>query len=563
MSANTSPLVILKFGSSVLRTQHDLPFAVHEIHRHVRAGARVVAVTSAFAGRTDSLLLEAKSYGDDVSDEAIAAFVALGEAESTALLALALERAGIRSTQLGASTLGVRVDGASLDARVSSVCELALRAGLDRADVVVVPGFVGADALGRVGLLGRGGSDLTAVLLADALAARCVLVKDVDGLHEPGDRSRRFRSITYRDAIAVGARAFQATALEVARTRGIVVDVRRGLDDGGTRVGAEETRLSPCVARNPVRVALLGLGVVGRGVYERIRALDDRFELVGAAVRDVERHVATGIDRGWLSTDARAIARSADLVIELIGGIEPARAIAAETLRAGRAFITANKTLVARHGACLGAIAEASGATFRFGASVGGVAPCIELVERVARRERIVALEGVVNGTTNFVLDLVREGAPFHAAVVEAQRRGYAERDPSADLDGVDAADKLRILCRSAFGREPDSLRACGIRDAARRDGCVRLVARATLRDHRIEASVGPEPLPPSHALASVRGSWNRIVVRTESGATHVAEGRGAGRWPTAEAVIADALDAARTLRSSAEVGEVVAEVVA
>jgi len=549
-------VVVIKFGGSVLKRDADLALAVHEVHRHVRAGQRVVAVTSAFAGRTDALFARAATFGPDASEESTAALVALGEEETSALLALALDRAGLRTEVLSPSALGIRVEGSALSATVASTDATNLRAALNRAEVVVVPGFVGVTATGSIALLGRGGSDLTAVLLAEALDSDCILIKDVDGLYDPLAPEHSYASISYFDAAALNAKAFQSHALAEAASRHRTVYVGRAVADRLTRVGHFPTTRSSKPREACTTVALLGLGTVGRGVYERLIALEDRFELLGVAVRDVGRHAASGVPRSLLTTNGNALAREADLVIEVMGGGEPAASIVEASLRRGAQVVTANKSLVAAHGIRLGAVAQAHGAALRFSASVGGVAPCLELVERRAQHGRVVQLEGVLNGTTNFILEALCGGESMVGALALAQRRGYAEADPSADVDGIDAAEKLRILCRLAFGREPDECTVEGIRNVDSGPSITRLVARARITNGALIASVRPEQLGIDHPLADVRGCWNRLLVTTDDGVTFVAHGKGAGRWPTTESIIADALDAHRAIvRAASESG--------
>lgn len=545
-----APIIVLKFGGSVLTAAERVHDAVHECYRWVRAGHRVVAVVSAVGDTTDRLLADADRYGIDASPQARAALVALGERTSAAHLRLALDRAGVPATSLEPERLGLVVEGSPLDAVPVRVDPAPLRAALAEASVVVVPGFVGCDRAGRLALLGRGGSDCSAIALADALDARCRLLKDVPGLYErdpsrPGPFARRFAEATFADARRLAGSILQRAAVEHAIARGRRFEVAAlGLDEA-TLVGAATTRFAPTPSRRALRVALLGFGVVGAGVGRHLLADRERFELVGVAVRHPKRH-ADAIPPHLLRGSAADLVEdpSIDAIVECIGGIDPAGALVERALVRGAEVVTANKSLLALRGPALAALARASGGRLRSSAAAGGAAPFLERIERLAGERGVASIEAILNGTTNAILDRVAAGVPFGDALAEAQARGYAESDPSADLDGRDAAEKLTLLARAAFGAEPRAMRVVGIRattSAADARG-VRLVARATPSD----ASVAPERLDDGHPLASVTGAANRLVATTLDGERVVVDGLGAGRWPTAEAVLADLLDAWR-----------------
>ena len=207
IAENPSDCVVLKFGSSVLRSVVDLPDAVQCIYRHVRAGRRVVAVVSAFAGETDRLFAEAQALG--LEREATAVHVAHGERTAAASLAQELERCGLPASDCNPATIGLRAVGPVLDGMLDRVDLSALRQVVERHAVTVLPGYFAADQHGRTVLLGRGGSDLTAIWLADRLRACCTLVKDVDGLYQrdpalPGPRPARLVQASWRTAVAVG-----------------------------------------------------------------------------------------------------------------------------------------------------------------------------------------------------------------------------------------------------------------------------------------------------------------------------------------------------------------------
>lgn len=242
-----------------------------------------------------------------------------------------------------------------------------------------------------------------------------------------------------------------------------------------------------------------------------------------------------------------------DVVVELIGGTARAYELVRRALCARCHVITANKALLASHGEELQTIAVENEVVLCSSAAVGGALPALETIERAKAVGPIRAVSGVLNATSNFVLDEIAAGSEFADAIFAAQKNGYAEADPSLDLDGTDTAQKLIILARSAFGASLplESIQREGIQgltpadlQAARdRATSVRLIATCWRTAHGLEARVAPMKLPQSHPLASVAGAQNRILVELVSGETFMVSGAGAGRWPTTEAVIADLMD--------------------
>ena len=587
MSRSHDDVTVLKLGSSVLTGEEALPRAVHAVYAELRRGRRVVVVVSALGGTTDELLDRARRDLPRPDEGHVARLLATGEARAAALLTLALERAGVPTGLLEAS--GVLCEGALLDADPVAWDGRDLRALLGERAVVVVPGFVGRHLDGAPALLGRGGSDLTALFLAGRLGAgRCVLVKDVDGLYEwdlaDDRRSRpgRYARLTFEDALelAEDGAIVQAKAVAHARTAGVAFEVtdEAGLTGAreravGTLVGAacsqlEAPRASTEDARGskPLRVGLLGLGTVGGGVARHLARLSDRFELVAVLVRDPARH------RGSLPTEVLLTAdperfhgADPELVVEAIGGPGVARDLVTRCLREGRAVVTANKALLARHGDELGALAVGHGASLRGAAAVGGGVPLLEVLDRIAPVSGDFSLRAVLNGTSGFVLDELVAGRDLDAAVAAAQEAGFAEADPTLDLDGTDAAQKLQLLVRQlAPDRSFPEPEVRGVLDldpdlvvGARRTGRpLRLVARWERSGSEAGPLlvVGPELLDPGCPLASLEGAACGLVLARPGHADLVLRGEGAGRWPTAEAVVGDLLELEGQLAARQEV---------
>lgn len=533
-------VIVLKFGGSVLTDEHRLRIAAHEIYRWRREGWKVVAVVSAFAGRTDELLESCRCGGLEADPHATAAVLACGERESAAKLAGCLDRVGIESALLDPAAIGLVARGPALDAGPVGFDADRVRDALEARGVVVVPGFLAIDERGRTVTLGRGGSDLTALVLANGIEAdACRLLKDVDGLyeHDPASdepRPRRFERASFGDALRLDGSILQHKAVRFARERGQAFEVGRINATTATQVGLGPSELGGFgETRRPLRVALLGAGVVGGGVLELLCQMPERFEVVGVAVRDVGKHRLNVP----ISTDAVDLARcGADIVVEALGGIEPAREAIASALRSCADVVTANKAVLAEHGQELFDLARACCCRFLASASVGGGTPVLETSVRLGGTR----VRGVLNGTANFVLSRLAEGTALDEAIAEAQRLGLAEADPSRDLNGRDSLDKLRVLALECGFEASDEV------DLGRAD--VRLAAPGSRQrqvatiDRDGSLSVAIENVQPGDPLVDLPGEWNAAEITGADGVVTVVRGRGAGRWPTAEAVVGDVL---------------------
>lgn len=271
--AEAQDIIVLKFGSSVIPSEEALRDVVAEILRWLARGFRVVAVVSAIGGATDSLLAHARQYGEVLDSSALAAYVSTGELQAAALLGLALGRAGTPAAVLDAASIGLITEGPPLDAHPVDLDTAVLRSAVHGAPVVIIPGFIGRDGSRALGagrgattLLGRGGSDLSAVFIADRLGARCRLIKDVDGLYERdpavgftrGDQPpRRYHTITHEDAIALDGGIVQHKAVRYARSHARQFEVTCAGSDEPTIVGAERTEFAR-LARNRAGLQVAG-----------------------------------------------------------------------------------------------------------------------------------------------------------------------------------------------------------------------------------------------------------------------------------------------------------------
>jgi len=547
--------VILKFGSSVLRTQDSLPLAVAEIYRRYRHGARVIAVVSAFEGVTNGLLREAKAPQEAPDPETLAALLSTGEISSAAHLVLALHRAGVPARMVDPRDIELTAAGERSNAQLSQLNTKCLNALLEQTPVLAVPGFFAPAVQGGLALLGRGGSDLTALYLAAQLRATCILLKDVAGLYESDPATavrtpRRFAHADYSTALRCAGPLVQPKAIAFARDQALTLDIAQVGQSGGTRIGEGPSIIAPSAGQRRIRVALLGLGSVGGGMLDYLEHFTDRFDVVAALVRTPAKHAARGVSPLLLvQTPEEVFERDPEIIIEALPGIEPARTCLELALSADLRVVTANKALIAAHWSSLNVRLAGPHRQIRYAAAVGGAVPMLEVIERLSMHDPIVALRGAINGTCSYVLDRCAQGESFDQALNHAQAQGLAETDPTADLSGLDAARKIEILGRVAFGGEPARDLVSGITEAScgPSDGdpntSMALIAEARRVPSGFVFRVAPQALARGEFLADARGAENRLEIITRSGACVRLKGLGAGRIPTATAMIADLLE--------------------
>jgi homoserine dehydrogenase len=321
----------------------------------------------------------------------------------------------------------------------------------------------------------------------------------------------------------------------------------------------------------PLRVALLGCGVVGSEVVRLLHEQGDDLasrvgvplELAGIAVRRPALRRDLDVDPDLFTTDATALVTrdDVDIVVEVIGGIEPARSLLLAAFASGRPVVTANKALLASDGATVHDAAAKAGVDLYFEASVAGGIPLLRPLKESLAGERITRVLGIVNGTTNFILTRMDEtGASFAEALDEATALGYAEADPSADVEGFDAAAKAAILASIAFHTRVTvegvhregivDVTAADIASAKAMGRIVKLLAICERTDTGVSVRVHPAMIPATHPLASVREAFNAVFVEGESVGQLMFYGRGAGGAPTASAVLGDVVAVARNLTS-------------
>ncbi len=320
---------------------------------------------------------------------------------------------------------------------------------------------------------------------------------------------------------------------------------------------------------NTIRVGLLGLGTIGLGAARILleqqalmaRRLGKTLVLVAAADRSIDRDFGLDLSNVRITDDANDVvaADDVDIVIELIGGYEPARTFVATALAQGKHVVTANKALIAKHGDELFALAEKNGVVLAFEAAIGGGIPCMKALREGLAANQVQSIYGILNGTCNYILTrMENEGAAFADVLKDAQDLGYAEADPSFDVDGIDTAHKLSILAAMGFGSHihfdevftegisritPDDIRSAhelGYR--------IKLLGVAKPHGKQVEMRVHPTLIPLQSQLAQVSDSYNAVQISGDFVEHTMYFGRGAGERPTASAVIADVMDIARVL---------------
>jgi homoserine dehydrogenase len=324
----------------------------------------------------------------------------------------------------------------------------------------------------------------------------------------------------------------------------------------------------------PVRVGLLGLGTVGCGTIKVLHRNGDEIarragrgiDVVAASARDIERPRDCDLSGVRLTTDPLEVVNDPDveIVVELIGGTRPARELVLAAIERGKHVVTANKALIALHGNEIFAAAQARGVMVAFEAAVAGGIPIIKAIREGLAGNRILWLAGIINGTGNFILTEMRDkGREFADVLAEAQRLGYAESDPTFDVEGIDAAHKLTILASIAFGvpLQFDKVYTEGITGITREDVAfagelgyrIKHLGVARQTEQGIELRVHPTLIPHRRLIANVDGVMNAVLVQGDAVGPTLYYGAGAGAEPTASAVVADLVDVVRALTSDPE----------
>jgi len=546
------PVIVLNFGHSVLRSLDDYTRAASEIYRHYRQGNNVVAVTSAQGDQTDVLEAEARQIGPEGRAKNLPELIQLGERRSAALLALALERIGAPAFVRQARDLGLTAQGKFTDAKLTGLNTAQLEEDLKNHDIVVMPGFVAIGEKDRAVLLGQGGADLTALFVANQLGVEAVLLKDVDGIYErdpkqAGPAPKRFEQISWDDAAEKAAPLIAPKALGFARKNQVRFRVGTPAVPKYTSVGPKTGALGAVPKIKKLRVAMMGCGIVGGGVFRQIAANSERFELVKIMVRNVDKYIDQGYAPALLTTDFNDLLDSKpDIFIDVSGPVDPALGFTRDMLSRGVHVVSANKQAIAEGGQDLIDLAAKHKVQLLFSSAAGGGMPVLEMCLREAGR--ITRVEALLNGTTNYMLDEISAGKTYAEALKEAQDKGFAEADPTSDVGGADAAAKIRLISLLAFETpmKLDDIPRDTIENfapATPPKGAMKRVANVWKDGANIAANLELKDLPKTDFIAQADGEEAHAVFHFTDGDVYRIRGKGAGRWPTTESVMADLFD--------------------
>ncbi|MBE9192882.1 homoserine dehydrogenase [Gloeocapsopsis crepidinum LEGE 06123] len=323
-----------------------------------------------------------------------------------------------------------------------------------------------------------------------------------------------------------------------------------------------------------IKVGLLGLGTVGTGTAKVLfdtagrHPLLEEIEIYRIGVRSLDKERSVNLPKGILTTDLESIttAPEVDIVVEVLGGLEPARSLILKAIENGKHVVTANKAVISRYGDEIFTAANAAGVYVMLEAAVGGGIPVIQPLKQALSVNRIQAVTGIVNGTTNYILTRMQaEGSDFDEVLADAQQLGYAEADPSADVDGLDAADKIAILASLAFGGRiklqevySEGIRSVSQADIAYADKLgfvIKLlaIAQRTQPTSALSVRVHPTLVTRSHPLASINGVYNAILIEGEPLGQVMFYGPGAGAGATASAVVSDIMNVAAVLKTRSD----------
>jgi len=546
------PVIVLNFGHSVLRSLDDYSAAASEIYRFYRQGLNVVAVTSAQGDQSDVLMAEARHIGPEGEAKNLPELLQLGERRSAALLALALERIGAPAFVRQARDLGLKAQGSSTQAELIDLNVGQLQSDLKNHDIVVMPGFVAIGDDDRPVLLGQGGADLSALYVAHHLGVKALLLKDVDGVyeHDPkedGPAPKRYNEISWDDAKTHASVLVEPKALAFAKAASMSFDIGRPGIPFYTRIGPKTSAPKPPAVPRKLRVAMMGCGIVGGGVFRRIEAVSERFEIVKIMVRNPQKYIDQGYNASDLTTEfSDLVEAKPDIFIDVSGPIEPALSHMQYMLKSGVHVVSANKQAIAAGGRDLLDLAVQHKAVLAFSSAAGGGMPVLEMCVR--ERGRISRVEALLNGTTNYMLDEISAGKTYAEALKEAQDKGFAEADPTADVGGADAAAKIRLVALLAFGESikledipQDTIE--NFEPAPDRVGAIKRVSICSNDDGVFSAALVLKDVPLDEFIAQARGEAAHAVFYFNDGDVYKIRGKGAGRWPTAESVMADLFD--------------------
>lgn len=528
LKMNHKPISILKFGNSVLRDAQEIRVAVQEIYETYRRGHSVVVVVAALGETTNQLIAQAQNLSDSRDPTMLAELLATGESQAGTLVTLALQASGMPARYLNPYQVGLITSGKDpLDHSPEYLPVKSFLKKLEDHPILVIPGFIGLSSQNEITLLGRGGADLTAVFVAHALRAeRCILFREMDGIY---DQAKRLQTLTWSEVYRISHGRIQSKALHYAEKVGLEIEIAKPGTAYSTRIGRDQTRAAPPLKRPRFRIALLGLGTVGLEIYQEIMDRPELFEITKILVRDPEKHIQNKIPSRLLTRDSNEIFETpCDVIVELLGGTDPASQLIERALSAGIHVVTANQVVIATHGEHLNALARTHHATLLFSASVGGSIPVLETLDLLRKELRLVhdeilSIEAIVPGTTNPLLD----GADSAQKIALIGSRAF---NHTIDWQSVDYSELLNIAMKE-------------LKMASDYQRIYRLIASCRKTDAGIKTEVRPIELSETHPLANLKNEENGFVIYTKSGKVIHLRGKANGQLPTARAVFSDLFD--------------------
>ena len=543
-------IAVLKFSGSLLSKMEEIPQAVHEVYQYLRLGYRVLAIVSSIDNSAKYPGLDSfETEGFIPPAPEFAELLATGETAAACLFTMGLDRAGIKAKKLNHQCLITK--NSLLNADPESFTKDLVSSLFERYSVLVLPGAIGYDQTKKTSLLGQKGADYTAIYAAWSLRAdKCVIYKEVCDTE-----LKRYESLCYSDLLKLPSPIIHHKAIKFAEAHNVCFSIKSLTNVYKTVVGsAPSTFFSQNETIIPLKVALLGLGTIGFGVYKHLLANQHLFTITGIAVLDLKKHQRDQLPPTLISDNsAEILGRKCDVVIELTGDPVHSEAIIRQALSQGCHAITANRALIAEKGIELCEFATQNQVRLLYSASIGGAIPIIETLQNI---NNVKTITGVLSSTCNFILDKVTEGQTLNHTLSLTKILGLSESEPTLDLYGINASQKATILCRAAFGRNPDSIDVTGIqcldetkiREAYAACKNIRLVVNCTFENNIIKANVEPVAIDINHCLAHVTGTQNAVVIETQDNITMELHGTGVGRWPVAESVFSDLLELSNQL---------------
>lgn len=548
---------VLKFGSSVLRDHEDLHRVAGEIYRQLSDFRQIFVVVSAFQGSTDELLARVDAISGTSDCAGLADVVSIGEESVAAQLKVACSRIGIDAMMLRPEEWSIRATGSVTHAEPTRAPPLPKHVPTE--GVIIVPGFVALNEHNERVLLGRGGSDFTAIFFAGELGADCLrLYKDVDGVynHDPLNHPAldRFDEIGWELCREIAGTVIHAGAVGYAMKQQLHLEVGCIGSNAPTLVSTRTSR-SCTVMDRPLAVGIAGFGVVGQALYDRLKCEND-FQVSAVLVRDVHKERRTYPAFPLTNDLADFQEQPLDIIIDVTSGVDAGLTLSCHQLERGGALISANKAVVEPSFERLLSLCADRNGFFGYAACVGGGTPILELIDRYAESQGIEKVSAVLNGTVNFILDRLALGQSFASAIECARKAGFAEEDPSQDLSGRDAEIKLSLIAKRAFGSSAEIIGrqelTSALADEIHAAG-ERWIQLATISRHEtgINGSISFVPASTIERLPKLQAERNFARVHLADGREFEVRGRGAGGAPTAEALIAD-MFACKHLRSLA-----------